>query len=234
MKRGVIVALDFPGRKEAMDFLDLFRGKKLYVKVGMELFYNAGPEIIKELKEKGHKVFLDLKLHDIPNTVGNAMAALARMGVDMCNLHAAGTREMMEAGLRGLESVGGRRPILLAVTQLTSTDQEAMQEELLINEDMNTVVRWYSMNAKAAGLDGVVCSPLEAPVIHETCGEKFLTVTPGVRFAGGRVGDQKRVTTPEEAKELGSDYVVMGRPITRAIDPVEAYRRALREFGVEE
>lgn len=234
MKREVIVALDFPGKKETMEFLDLFQDKKLYVKVGMELFYNAGPEIIASLKDRGHRVFLDLKLHDIPNTIENAMAALARMKIDMCNLHAAGTREMMEAGLRGLKSVGGKRPILLAVTQLTSTDQETMQEELLINEEMNTVVRWYSMNAKTAGLDGVVCSPLEAPVIHETCGEQFLTVTPGVRFAGGKVGDQKRVTTPKEAKELGSDYIVMGRPITRAEDPVEAYHRAMREFGVEE
>lgn len=234
MKREVIVALDFPSKKETMEFLDLFQEKNLYVKVGMELFYNVGPEIIKELKERGHRVFLDLKLHDIPNTIGNAMAALARMKVDMCNLHAAGTREMMEAGLRGLESAGGKRPILLAVTQLTSTDQQTMQEELLIDEEMNTVVRWYAKNAKAAGLDGVVCSPLEAPVIHETCGEKFLTVTPGVRFAGGKVGDQKRVTTPGEAKELGSDYIVMGRPITRADDPVEAYHRALKEFGVEE
>lgn len=234
MKKEVIVALDFPGRKKTVEFLELFEERKLYVKVGMELFYNAGPEIIKDLKGMGHRVFLDLKLHDIPNTIEHAMAALAKMDIDMCNLHAAGTREMMEAGLRGLKSAGGKRPVLLAVTQLTSTDEETMQRELLIEEGMNTVVKWYAMNAKAAGLDGVVCSPLEAPVIHDTCGQKFLTVTPGVRFPGGKVGDQKRVTTPEEARNLGADYIIMGRPITKAEDPVAAYRRALKEFGIEE
>ncbi len=230
MAKDVIIACDFPSKEATLEFLDKFSGKKPYVKIGMELFYSEGPAIVKEIKERGHQIFLDLKLHDIPNTVEKAMAALSGLDVDMCNLHAAGTRDMMEAALRGLTREDGSRPLLIAVTQLTSTSQERMQKELLINEDLDKVVISYAQNAKEAGLDGVVCSPLEAGKIHESCGESFLTVTPGVRFADGDKGDQVRVTTPEKAKELGSDYIVVGRPITKAEDPVAAYERVCKEF----
>lgn len=230
MAKDVIIACDFPSKEATLEFLDKFSGKKPYVKIGMELFYSEGPAIVKEIKERGHQIFLDLKLHDIPNTVEKAMAALSRLDVDMCNLHAAGTRDMMEAALRGLTREDGSRPLLIAVTQLTSTSQERMQKELLISEDLDKVVISYAQNAKEAGLDGVVCSPLEAGKIHESCGEGFLTVTPGVRFADGDKGDQVRVTTPEKAKELGSDYIVVGRPITKAEDPVAAYERVCKEF----
>ena len=229
MAKDVIIACDFPSKEATLEFLDKFSGKKPYVKIGMELFYSEGPAIVKEIKERGHQIFLDLKLHDIPNTVEKAMAALSGLDVDMCNLHAAGTRDMMEAALRGLTREDGSRPLLIAVTQLTSTSQERMQKELLINEDLDKVVISYAQNAKEAGLDGVVCSPLEAGKIHESCGESFLTVTPGVRFADGDKGDQVRVTTPEKAKELGSDYIVVGRPITKAEDPVAAYERVCKE-----
>lgn len=230
MAKDVIIACDFPSKEATLEFLDKFSGKKPYVKIGMELFYSEGPAIVKEIKERGHQIFLDLKLHDIPNTVEKAMAALSGLDVDMCNLHAAGTRDMMEAALRGLTREDGSRPLLIAVTQLTSTSQERMQKELLINEDLDKVVISYAQNAKEAGLDGVVCSPLEAGKIHESCGESFLTVTPGVRFADGDKGDQVRVTTPEKAKELGSDYIVVGRPITKVEDPVAAYERVCKEF----
>lgn len=230
MAKDVIIACDFPSKEATLEFLDKFSGKKPYVKIGMELFYSEGPAIVKEIKERGHQIFLDLKLHDIPNTVEKAMAALSRLDVDMCNLHAAGTRDMMEAALRGLTREDGSRPLPIAVTQLTSTSQERMQKELLISEDLDKVVISYAQNAKEAGLDGVVCSPLEAGKIHESCGEGFLTVTPGVRFADGDKGDQVRVTTPEKAKELGSDYIVVGRPITKAEDPVAAYERVCKEF----
>ena len=230
MGKDVIIACDFPGREATLAFLDKFTGKKPYVKIGMELFYSEGPDIVREIKARGHKIFLDLKLHDIPNTVEKAMAALSRLDVDMCNLHAAGTKDMMEAALRGLTREDGSRPLLIAVTQLTSTSQERMQQELLIDAALPDVVTKYAQNAREAGLDGVVCSPLEAGKIHETCGESFLTVTPGVRFADAAKDDQVRVTTPEGAKELGSDYIVVGRPITKADDPVAAYERCCREF----
>ncbi len=230
MAKDVIIACDFPSKEATLEFLDKFSGKKPYVKIGMELFYSEGPAIVKEIKERGHQIFLDLKLHDIPNTVEKAMAALSRLDVDMCNLHAAGTRDMMEAALRGLTREDGSRPLLIAVTQLTSTSQERMQKELLISEELDKVVIKYAQNAKESGLDGVVCSPLEAGKIHESCGEGFLTVTPGVRFADGDKGDQVRVTTPEKARELGSDYIVVGRPITKAEDPVAAYERVCKEF----
>lgn len=230
MGKDVIIACDFPSKEATLEFLDKFTGKKPYVKIGMELFYSEGPAIVKEIKERGHQIFLDLKLHDIPNTVEKAMAALSKLDVDMCNLHAAGTREMMEASIRGLTRDDGSRPLLIAVTQLTSTSQERMQQELLINEDLDKVVIKYAQNAKEAGLDGVVCSPLEAGKIHETCGEEFLTVTPGVRFADAAKDDQVRITTPEGAKKIGSDYIVVGRPITKADDPVAAYERCLNEF----
>lgn len=230
MGKDVIIACDFPGREATLAFLDKFTGKKPYVKIGMELFYSEGPDIVREIKTRGHKIFLDLKLHDIPNTVEKAMAALSRLDVDMCNLHAAGTKDMMEAALRGLTREDGSRPLLIAVTQLTSTSQERMQQELLIDAALPDVVAKYAQNAREAGLDGVVCSPLEAGKIHETCGESFLTVTPGVRFADAAKDDQVRVTTPEGAKELGSDYIVVGRPITKADDPVAAYERCCREF----
>ena len=230
MGKDVIIACDFSNKEEAIDFLSKFTEEKPYVKVGMELFYAEGPEIIKHIKSMGHKIFLDLKLHDIPNTVKKAMKVLAGLNVDMCNLHAAGTVSMMEAAIEGLTSEDGSRPILIAVTQLTSTDEERMHKDILIESSLDEVVMHYAKNAKAAGLDGVVCSPLEAGKVHDACGNEFLTVTPGVRFADGSAGDQVRVTTPAKAKELGSDYIVVGRPITEAKNPAEAYRRCLAEF----
>lgn len=230
MGRDVIIACDFAGEKEALEFLDLFRDKKPYVKIGMELFYSVGPNIVKEIKKRGHKIFLDLKLHDIPNTVKKSMAVLSGLEVDMCNLHAAGTKAMMQAALEGLTRPDGTRPLLIAVTQLTSTDEERMRKELLIDKPIDEVVMHYAKNAADAGLDGVVCSPLEAGKVKSVCGEKFMTVTPGVRFADGDVGDQKRVTTPADAKKIGSDYIVVGRPITQADDPVKAYERCVKEF----
>ena len=230
MGRDVIVACDFASKEQVLNFLDKFTGKKPFVKIGMELFYAEGPEIVKEIKARGHKIFLDLKLHDIPNTVKKSMAVLSRLDVDMTNLHAGGTCRMMEAAIEGLTREDGTRPILIAVTQLTSTDQESMEEDLLIKEPIDKVVMHYAANAKKAGLDGVVCSPLEAGKVHDTCGKEFLTVTPGVRFADGDKGDQKRVMTPAQAKEIGSDYIVVGRPITAAEDPVAAYERCVREF----
>ena len=230
MGKDVIVALDFAGSQEVFSFLDRFTEEKPFVKIGMELYYAEGPAIVREIKRRGHKIFLDLKLHDIPNTVKKAMAVLSRLDVDMVNLHAAGTKAMMEAALEGLTRPDGSRPLLIAVTQLTSTSEERMHEELLISEALPKTVIHYADLARQAGLDGVVCSPLESPVVHEACGRDFVTVTPGVRFADGDVGDQVRVTTPAKAKELGSDYIVVGRPITQAADPVAAYRRCLAEF----
>ena len=230
MGKDVIIACDFPSKEDVLRFLDKFEGKKPFVKIGMELFYGAGPEIVKEIKQRGHKIFLDLKLHDIPNTVMKAMRVLSNLDVDMCNLHASGTKAMMEAAIKGLTREDGTRPILIAVTQLTSTDQESMERDLLIHEPIDKVVMHYAKNAKEAGLDGVVCSPLEAGKVHDTCGAGFLTVTPGVRFADGDIGDQKRVMTPAAAKEIGSDYIVVGRPITAAEDPVAAYNRCVKEF----
>lgn len=230
MGKGVIIACDFNSRSEVMDFLSRFPGESLYVKIGMELFYAEGPEIVREIKRQGHKIFLDLKLHDIPNTVMKAMRVLSNLDIDMCNVHASGTVAMMEAAIKGLTREDGTRPLLIAVTQLTSTSEERMKEELLIKEPIDEVVMHYAKNAKAAGLDGVVCSPLEAQKVHAVCGEKFLTVTPGIRFASDDIGDQARVTTPAQAKEIGSDYIVVGRPITAAADPVAAYRRCVREF----
>ncbi len=230
MGRDVIVACDFDSAQKVYDFLDLFTERKPFVKIGMELFYAEGPQIVREIKKRGHKIFLDLKLHDIPNTVKKSMAVLSGLDVDITNLHAAGTIRMMEGALEGLTRPDGTRPLLIAVTQLTSTDQEAMTNDLLINEPIDKVVMHYAHNAKLAGLDGVVCSPLEAGKVHETCGENFLTITPGVRFADGEVGDQKRVMTPAQAKEIGSDYIVVGRPITAAADPVAAYERCIKEF----
>lgn len=230
MGKDVIIACDFADKETALSFLDKFEGRKPFVKIGMELFYAEGPQIVREIKARGHKIFLDLKLHDIPNTVKKSMAVLSRLYVDMCNLHAAGTSRMMEAALEGLTRPDGTRPLLIAVTQLTSTDQEAMERDLLIKEPIDKVVMHYAETAKNAGLDGVVCSPLEARKVHEVCGEKFLTVTPGVRFADGDIGDQKRVMTPEQAKKIGSDYIVVGRPITAAPDPVAAYERCIKEF----
>ncbi len=230
LNKDVMVALDFSSKKEVMDFLDLFTEEKPFVKIGMELYYAEGPSIVREIKARGHKIFLDLKLHDIPNTVKKAMAVLSNLDVDMCNLHAAGTVAMMEGALAGLTRADGTRPLLIAVTQLTSTSEERMREDLLIERPLDEVVMHYASRAAKAGLDGVVCSPLEAGKVHETCGEKFLTVTPGVRFADGEVGDQVRVTTPARARELGSDFIVVGRPITQAADPVAAYRRCVKEF----
>lgn len=230
MGKDVIVACDFSSKDEVMNFLDKFQDKKPFVKIGMELFYAEGPQIVKEIKARGHKIFLDLKLHDIPNTVKKSMAVLSRLDVDMCNLHAAGTVPMMEAAIEGLTREDGTRPILIAVTQLTSTSEERMKEDLLIDEPIDKVVMHYAMNAKDAGLDGVVCSPLEAKKVHDTCGDDFFTVTPGVRFADGNIGDQVRVTTPAKAKDIGSDYIVVGRPITAAADPVAAYNRCVEEF----
>ena len=230
MGKDVIIACDFASKEACLSFLDKFTGRKPFVKIGMELFYAEGPEIVREIKARGHKIFLDLKLHDIPNTVKKSMSVLSRLDVDMTNLHAGGTIRMMEAAIEGLTREDGTRPILIAVTQLTSTDQEAMENDLLIREPIDKVVMHYAANAKKAGLDGVVCSPLEAGKVHDTCGADFVTVTPGVRFADGDIGDQKRVMTPAEAKKIGSDYIVVGRPITAAEDPVAAYERCVTEF----
>ena len=232
MSKAVIIACDFNSKADLMTFLDKFENedRKPFLKVGMELFYAEGPAIVKEIKARGHKIFLDLKLHDIPNTVKKAMAVLSALDVDICNLHAAGTAAMMEAALEGLTRADGTRPLLIAVTQLTSTSEERMQKDLLIDRPLDEVVMHYAKNAKDAGLDGVVCSPLEAGKVKAVCGDAFLTVTPGVRFADGEIGDQVRVTTPAKARELGSDYIVVGRPITQAADPVQAYHRCIREF----
>lgn len=230
MGKDVIIACDFASAEETFRFLDKFTDKKPYVKIGMELYYAEGPQIVREIKARGHKIFLDLKLHDIPNTVKKAMKVLSGLDVDMCNLHAGGTVAMMEAALEGLTRPDGTRPLLIAVTQLTSTDEERMRDELLIEKPLEEVVAHYAANAKKAGLDGVVCSPLEAAKVHELCGKEFVTVTPGVRFADGDAGDQVRITTPERAKEIGSDYIVVGRPITQAEDPASAYERCLAEF----
>ena len=231
MGKDVIIACDFDSAEKTFAFLDKFEGgKKPFVKIGMELYYAEGPSIVREIKKRGHKIFLDLKLHDIPNTVKKGMAVLSRLDVDMTNLHAAGTKNMMKAAIEGLTREDGTRPMLIAVTQLTSTDQESMENDLLIKEPIDQVVMHYASCAKEAGLDGVVCSPLEAGKVHERCGENFVTVTPGVRFADGDVGDQKRVMTPAEAKRIGSDYIVVGRPITAADDPVAAYERCVSEF----
>ena len=230
MGKDVIIACDFDSAEKVFAFLDKFTGRKPFVKIGMELYYAEGPAIVREIKKRGHKIFLDLKLHDIPNTVKKSMAVLSRLDVDMTNLHAAGTGRMMEAAIEGLTREDGTRPMLIAVTQLTSTDEETMKKDLLIDKPIADVVMHYAHNAKVAGLDGVVCSPLEAGKVHETCGAGFVTVTPGVRFADGDIGDQKRVMTPAEAKRIGSDYIVVGRPITAAEDPVAAYERCVREF----
>ncbi len=230
MGKDVMIACDFSNAKTTFEFLDMFTLRKPFVKIGMELFYAEGPSIVREIKKRGHKIFLDLKLHDIPNTVKKSMAVLAGLDVDMTNVHAAGTVEMMRAAREGLTRPDGTRPLLIAVTQLTSTSEERMQKELLISSSINDTIRHYAQNAKAAGLDGVVCSPLESALVKDACGGSFLTVTPGVRFAGGDVGDQVRVTTPEKAKEIGSDYIVVGRAITAAPDPVAAYQRCCDEF----
>ena len=230
MGKDVIIACDFDSAQKTYEFLDKFTGRKPFVKIGMELYYAEGPSIVRGIKERGHKIFLDLKLHDIPNTVKKAMSVLSRLDVDMTNLHASGTVAMMEAAIEGLTREDGTRPILIAVTQLTSTSQERMEADLLIEKPLDEVVMHYASNAKVAGLDGVVCSPLEAGKVHERCGADFVTVTPGVRFADGDIGDQVRVTTPAKAKEIGSDYIVVGRPITAAADPVAAYNRCVAEF----
>ena len=230
MGKDVIIACDFDSAEKTFAFLDKFTGKKPFVKIGMELYYAEGPSIVREIKARGHKIFLDLKLHDIPNTVKKSMAVLSRLDVDMTNLHASGTSKMMEGAIEGLTRADGTRPILIAVTQLTSTDEETMKRDLLIDKPIADVVMHYAKTAKGAGLDGVVCSPLEAEGVHNACGKDFITVTPGVRFADGDKGDQKRVMTPEEAKKIGSDYIVVGRPITAAEDPVTAYERCCREF----
>ena len=230
MGKDVIIACDFSSKTEVMNFLDKFQDKKPFVKIGMELFYAEGPAIVKEIKERGHKIFLDLKLCDIPNTVKKAMSVLSNLDVDMCNLHASGTKAMMEAAIEGLTRPDGSRPLLIAVTQLTSTSEERMKNDLLINEPLDKVVMHYAKCAAECGLDGVVCSPLEAGKVKEVCGKDFMTVTPGVRFADGDVGDQVRITTPERAKEIGSDYIVVGRPVTQAEDPVAAYNRCVKEF----
>lgn len=230
MGKDVIIACDFDSAEKTFEFLDMFKGEKPFVKIGMELYYAEGPEIVREIKKRGHKIFLDLKLHDIPNTVKKAMHVLSELDVDICNLHAGGTVAMMKAALEGLTRNDGSRPLLIAVTQLTSTDRESMKNDLLIYEPIDKVVMHYAQNAKKSGLDGVVCSPLEAGKVHSVCGDGFLTVTPGVRFSDGDAEDQKRVTTPARAKELGSDYIVVGRPITAASDPVAAYERCKSEF----
>ena len=230
-KRDVIIACDFSSKEQTLNFLDKFTGRKPFVKIGMELFYAEGPEIVRTIKERGHRIFLDLKLHDIPNTVKKAMSVLRNLDVDMTNVHAAGTVDMMKAAIEGLTREDGTRPLLIAVTQLTSTSEERMQKELLIGASINDTIVKYAENAKAAGLDGVVCSPLEARMVKDACGAEFMTVTPGVRFADGDVGDQVRVTTPERAKEIGSDFIVVGRPITAGDDPVAAYERCMREFA---
>lgn len=230
MGRDVIIACDFKSKEDTMQFLDKFTEEKLFLKIGMELFYAEGPDIVKEIKRRGHKIFLDLKLHDIPNTVNKAMSVLSKLDVDMCNVHASGTIDMMKAALEGLKKEDGTRPLLIAVTQLTSTSEERMKEELLIERPIDEVVIKYAQNSKLAGLDGVVCSPLEAGKVKENCGKEFLTITPGVRFETDEVGDQVRVTTPKKAKELGSDYIVVGRPITKAEDPVQAYKKCVEDF----
>lgn len=234
MNRDVIIACDFSTAAQTYEFLDRFTGRKPFVKIGMELFYAEGPEIVRQIKQRGHRIFLDLKLHDIPNTVKKSMANLARLGVDMTNLHAAGGIAMMKGAVEGLTLPDGSRPtMLIAVTQLTSTSEEVMNRELCIPGKVEDIVRAYAENAKAAGLDGVVCSPLEAGLVKEACGTGFCTVTPGIRFAGGDVGDQSRVTTPQRAREIGTDYIVVGRPITAADDPVAAYERCLAEFAAD-
>lgn len=230
MGKDVIIACDFASAEKTFEFLDKFTGRKPFVKIGMELFYAEGPSIVKEIKKRGHKIFLDLKLHDIPNTVKKAMSVLSNLDVDITNLHASGTTAMMEAAIEGLTRPDGTHPLLIAVTQLTSTNQESMENDLLIKEPIDEVVMHYASNAKKAGLDGVVCSPLEAGKVHERCGAEFLTITPGVRFADGDIGDQKRVMTPAEANRIGSDYIVVGRPITASEDPVAAYERCVAEF----
>lgn len=231
MQKDVIIALDFPNQETTLQFLDQFKGRQLFVKVGMELFYSSGPEIIKEIKARGHKIFLDLKLHDIPNTVEKSMKVLANLGVDICNLHAGGTKKMMQAALKGLtEGCSGQRPLLIAVTQLTSTNSNELKNELLIDTDMEQTVLAYAKNAKAAGLDGVVCSPLESQIIHKVCGEDFVTVTPGIRFTDSAKDDQTRITTPLKANQLGSNYIVVGRPITAADNPISAYERCVKGF----
>lgn len=234
MKRDVIIACDFSSKEQTLNFLDKFTGRKPFVKIGMELFYAEGPEIVRTIKARGHRIFLDLKLHDIPNTVKKAMSVLRNLDVDMTNVHAAGTVDMMKAAIEGLTREDGTRPLLIAVTQLTSTSEERMQKELLINASINDTIVKYAENTKLAGLDGVVCSPLEAAMVKKACGKEFMTITPGVRFADGEVGDQVRVTTPAKAREIGSDFIVVGRPITAADDPVAAYERCLREFVGEE
>lgn len=230
MGKGVIIACDFKDKADTLAFLDNFKDEKLFLKIGMELFYSEGPDIVREIKSRGHKIFLDLKLHDIPNTVEKGMRSLSNLGVDMTNVHAAGTKDMMAAGLKGLTKEDGTRPLLIAVTQLTSTSQERMENELLIKEPIEDVVMHYAKNTKEAGLDGVVCSPLEVQAVKAKCGKDFITVTPGIRFAAKDAGDQVRITTPAKAKELGSDYIVVGRPITQAEDPVEAYRKCVEDF----
>ena len=230
MNKDVIIACDFNSQAEVMDFLDLFPEEKPYVKIGMELFYSSGPEIVAKIKERGHKIFLDLKLCDIPNTVKKSMSVLSKLNVDMCNLHAFGGSKMMQGAIEGLTRPDGSRPLLIAVTQLTSTSEELMQNELKINLPLKEVVMSYAENAKNSGLDGVVCSPLEAQAVHERCGSSFLTVTPGIRFAGGDVGDQVRITTPEQAAKIGSDFIVVGRPITASENPLLSYRRCVSEF----
>ncbi|MGD9567469.1 MAG: orotidine-5'-phosphate decarboxylase [Sedimentibacter sp.] len=230
MGKDVIIACDFNNKNEVIDFLSKFKDEKPYIKIGMELFYSEGPEIVRQIKAMGHKIFLDLKLHDIPNTVMKSMKVLSNLQVDMCNLHAAGTVAMMEAAIKGLTREDGTRSLLIAVTQLTSTSQQRMHEDILIQKSLDEVVMHYAKNAKKAGLDGVVCSPLEAGKVHDVCGKEFLTITPGIRFAEGESGDQVRITTPVQAKEIGSDYIVVGRPITEDGNPVEAYRRCLKEF----
>lgn len=231
MGKGVIIACDFKDKADTLSFLDNFKDEKLFLKIGMELFYSEGPDIVREIKSRGHKIFLDLKLHDIPNTVEKGMRSLSSLGVDMTNVHAAGTKDMMAAGLRGLtKDDESERPLLIAVTQLTSTSQERMENELLIKEPIEEVVMHYAENTKEAGLDGVVCSPLEVQAVKARCGRDFITVTPGIRFAAKDAGDQVRITTPAKAKELGSDYIVVGRPITQAENPVEAYRRCVEDF----
>ena len=230
MGKDVIIACDFASAEQTFAFLDKFTGRKPFVKIGMELYYAEGPSIVREIKARGHKIFLDLKLHDIPNTVKKAMAVLRNLDVDITNLHAAGTTAMMKGALEGLTREDGTRPLLIAVTQLTSTDQEALEKDILIEKPIDEVVMHYAETAKNAGLDGIVCSPLEAGKVHDRCGKNFLTITPGVRFADGDIGDQKRVMTPAQAKEIGSDYIVVGRPITAAADPVAAYERCVAEF----
>ena len=230
MGKAVIIACDFKDKEETLNFLNKFEDEKLYLKIGMELFYSEGPEIVREIKKRGHKIFLDLKLHDIPNTVEKAMKSLANLDVDMTNVHASGTIKMMEAGLRGLTKEDGTRPLLIAVTQLTSTSQEVMEQDLLIKENIENVVMHYAENSKKAGLDGVVCSPLEVQAVKKKCGKEFLTITPGIRFSEDSKDDQSRITTPAKAKELGSDYIVVGRSITKAENPQEAYRKCVEDF----